>query len=530
MVVIMKKMLILVLAIFSFSQGICNNINWGSPTPISDSGVNASDPRVVMDTSGNVTAAWVEGTVIKSSTYTSGTWSSPQTLSGSTATSPRLGIDSNGNVYAIWNENGVINTATKPSGGSFGAESSISSLTGGAASTPALAVDSSGDAIAVWERNGFIETATQLAGGNFGSVNAFSNATSDSPQVAIGSDGEAAIVWHAVASGADQILASVAPTVGGTWGTAQNLITAQAAGHNFSFPQIAANNGRIIAVWFRNDLSGSDFINTVVIGALHLEGAASWNQPIQISNITERNPANLTLKCGFDPNGNAIAVWTESPDGSVFNTSAATLQVQGTLQGPIIISSTVYDLQIDLSIDSTGTGLMPFMTFDGTNEVIQVTQAFIASFVPNAFSPSLTISNGSDNAFPRGATTTNGSTVNGAVVWINFDGSNTRINAVTGSKSVILPPTSLAVSQSANNFGAFIDYVNTITWTASTDPGLQGYAVYRDGIFFASAASSTTSIEDYNRAQAGTGSPVTYGIAAFDGQLQQSVIQTITLP
>src|SRR5690348_15496173 len=142
MVMSMKKILALFFAVVSFSQVIGRpDIIWSTPTTLSSTGVNASDPRVVMDPSGNVTAAWVENGFIKASTQpVNGSFNTPVTISNTGASSPRLAVDSSGNVTAIWIESGVIESATLPFGGSWSAEVAVSSST---ATNPKIVVDSS---------------------------------------------------------------------------------------------------------------------------------------------------------------------------------------------------------------------------------------------------------------------------------------------------------------------------------------------------------------------------------------------------
>ena len=293
----MKKVLTFFLMALSFSQVMCNDLTWNAPQTIS--GTTASDPQVVMDTSGNVTSVWVEGGVIKASNLPSGgSWSAPTTLSGSTASIPRTGIDSSGNVTATWVENGVVMWSTLPSGGSWTTEASLSSSGG---STPALAVDATGNAIAVWVRGGFIETSTKLFGGSWGSVNAFTDANSDNPDVAIGSNGTAIIVSHTVVSSQDQIRSSTA-TVGGSWGATKNAVASATAPHHWNYPHVAVGAlGNAVAVWYQYDLGGTfgtDYVNTALVSGILVAGAPGWTAPTTLSTSTTGaiNPANLREK------------------------------------------------------------------------------------------------------------------------------------------------------------------------------------------------------------------------------------------
>ena len=103
----------LILALCSVSGTAQADIVWSTPTAIS-SGANASEPSVVMDSNGNVTAVWVENNIVYTSTLpTGGTWNSPTALSNlsNIASNPILGVDSSGNVTALWIENAQIESA-----------------------------------------------------------------------------------------------------------------------------------------------------------------------------------------------------------------------------------------------------------------------------------------------------------------------------------------------------------------------------------------------------------------------------------
>ena len=131
------------------------------------------------------------------------------------------------------------------------------------------------------------------------------------------------------------------------------------------------------------------------------------------------------------------------------------------------------------------------------------------------------------NGFPRVASMLNGTTVNAATVWISNNGTNNVILASTGSKTILLAPSSPTVVQSVNNFGVFQEYFNTFSWTASTDPNTVAYNVFRNGSFYVQVPASQLSIIDDNQFQNG---PVTYGVAAIDNSHSQSQIVSVNFP
>src|SRR4029077_2782791 len=95
-----------------------------------------------------------------------------------------------------------------------------------------------------------------------------------------------------------------------------------------------------------------------------------------------------------------------------------------------------------------------------------------------------------------------------------FNGTNTIINAATGSRVMLLPPSGVTITQNLTDYGVFKDYYNTISWTGTTDPNAVGYILFRNGAFLASLSLSQTSYVDQNQLQNG---PVTYSVVSIDG-------------
>ncbi len=110
--------------------------SWGTSIQISVN-TNALIPLVGADSLGNVVSIWLESNgsnyLLRSATLsaTSGTWSTPVTISttGLEARDPQLAVDSSGNAIAVWRAVGVfskINAATLTSGGSWSAPTILS--------------------------------------------------------------------------------------------------------------------------------------------------------------------------------------------------------------------------------------------------------------------------------------------------------------------------------------------------------------------------------------------------------------------
>lgn len=527
----MKFFIFIFLAICHLSEDIYGNISWSVPSTISTVSINASDPRVVIDSNGKVTAAWVENNLIMASSLSSGgSWSTPISLSTvlNTASTPKLEIDTNGNVTAVWVEGltkstSLIKSAILPVGGNWSFPTTISGM---GATQPALAVDGSGNAVAVWSRNGLIESATRKSG-VWRAFSVISGASSTNPHVAISSFGTAIAAWHSVSSGSDIIVTDILTISSNTWTATKNVFSANAAFfHNY--PKVAIDaNGNAMVAWFRYNVSGGAYQNVQVLASSLTQGATSWTIGTILSNNGIRNPADLTIKLRYDTSGDALAVWTNSYDGKTFSIESAQRQFGGSWPTSIMPqAATLFSFGIDVAIAS-GTALLTTMQLDKTSNImIQSQESDTTDPVSQGWTIINPITSGTNNGYPQCAMITSGSTYKAAVVWINFDGSNTVIQAATGTGSLIVPPSNVTAIQNVMNFGVYSDYYNTISWIGSSDPHVIQYNLYRNGLFFASTDSNTHTLVDHNAAQGGS---VIYGVAAFTSAFRQSAIITTTL-
>ncbi len=525
----MKKILSILVAVVSMVQLSAQGFNWSSPpTLISTVAVDASDPCVVIDGSGNVTAVWIESSTVRTSSMPSGgSWGAPASISGSGGTSPSLAIDSSGNVTLVWVEGGYIKTANLPFGGSWSSASNISDT---GATDPALFVDAAGNAVAVWVRNTYIETATQQFGSGWGTVSMLSAANSDNPAVAIGADGTIVAAWHTLASGQDKVYASVGG-IGQAWNTPLIVapLTAIGNAYSFNYPSVSVDDdGDAVAVYFLYIQAGNAFSNVYTMGSTLAAGGTAWSQPSFLSGESFRNPADLMNKVQFDGNGNALAIWTSSTDGQSFNIESSQLTPARTwTTSSALVLQSLYAYQGDISVDSSGDASSIYMFSDSGNTIIQSSDTSIASNVSGYWSIPINVSLGSQNGFPRISTMLVSGVIGGATVWVYNDGSNNRIAASTGTRDVVAPPTDLGVVQSSSNQGVFVEYYNTISWTGSSDPNLSAYNIFRNGNYWTQVGSDTITVIDHNAVQDGS---VTYGVAAVNTAQEQSAIVTVSFP
>lgn len=520
----MKKLLVLCLALVASSQLMSNNISWSTPpTTLSTSNLNASDPHVAIDAYGDAVAVWVENNLVKATTKPVNMgWSTPVTLSASGGSSPRVVADPNGNATAVWAENGVIKASSKPSTGNW---SNSTTLSTSGASSPVIAVDTAGDVIAAWVSGNNIQTSTKLFGGSWQTKVSITSASAAAPHVAMngsGSTASAVIVWHGTVSGKNIVYASSKLVSSGSWSAETAL---SSSSQNAEFAKVAVDpNANATAVWYAYDLSGSNYSNVTVQSA-SLPSGGSWTTPAVLSQGGIMNPANLSAIVRVDNNGNALALWNNSYDGDSFNIESAYKPVRGEwTSATTLIASNTYAYNASLSVSALGDALAVYMFYNGTSIVLQSAESDTTGFLQNSWSVPINLSTGASNGYPSVASTLNGNTLNAVAVWVNNNGTHNLINSVTGTRTIVLPASSLSVTQRVNNFGVFSEYYNTLSWSASSDPNVVSYLIYRNGVLVQQVDASTLQIVDHNAVQNGT---VTYGVAAIDNQNSQSAIVTI---
>jgi hypothetical protein len=187
-----------------------------SPIEVSDAGVDAFEPQIVVDSTGNEHHIYTEmegaNSRIKYRLRTqAGTFGPVETLSaaGTDASQPQIALDAGGNAVAVWtrSQGGQVRVeaAARPAGGSFGAVQTISG-SGQNADTPMVSVDPSGRAVAVWviydsgmSGNSRIQAAIRPPSGTFGTPTTLSGEGQFAfdPQVDAGPavDANAVVIW-----------------------------------------------------------------------------------------------------------------------------------------------------------------------------------------------------------------------------------------------------------------------------------------------------------------------------------------------
>lgn len=251
------------------AHGICvpNGPPWG-PVVLAetDESSNVSEPKVVADPSGNVTAVWIQASDVWSNRYVPGNgWGTAQVIDADTgdASGPDLAVDSAGNVVAIWVQGGDIWSNRFTLGGAW---------------SVAQRVESSGETVCLGE-----------------------------PRVASDPGGNTVAVWCQASPTYSQNVWSNRYTVGSGWGVPELLETDDTGG--VGRLSIAVDtNGNAIALWAQVYPDGSGGFLRAVQSNRYTPGG-EWGGATTIQNGFESTYGSEVV---FDPAGDATAVWIAS--------------------------------------------------------------------------------------------------------------------------------------------------------------------------------------------------------------------------
>jgi hypothetical protein len=290
---------------------------WSSPSALSAPGQDAFDPQVAIGADGMAVAAWRswDGShyrVQASTRPASGSWSAPSTLSaaGADAWDPQVTVGDKGAAVVVWGRSAGITSQVQASTRAKGAWSAPTTLSTGVgdARDPQVALGSNGTAVAVWSRSDGsayrVQASSRGGNGSWSSPVNLSGAGADAedPQVAVGSDGAATVVWRGW-DGSNERVQTALRSAAGAWSTPAFLSPAGRDGHD---PQVSVDaNGITTAVWARWDGS-SDRVQTASRAK-----AGTWSAPKTLS--TGGLDANAP-QVAAGANGAATALWRQSAD------------------------------------------------------------------------------------------------------------------------------------------------------------------------------------------------------------------------
>ena len=293
---------------------------WGTAMPIEfDNAGDAFGPRVAVDGSGRVFAAWAQSDGVRSNAWASrfvpgSGWEAPTTIEFDLfgAGAPDVAADSNGNALAVWEQydgtrtNIWANRYLPGVGWAFAER--IESDDAGFAYRSQVAMDGSGNAFAAWEYHDGVRWRAvvnrfALATGGWGTPVPVDPGTGGGVldhALAVAPNGDAVVVVSQCCGPAD-IWANVYS--GGVW-LGPALIETDNAGDAIS-PSVAMDaSGNAVAVWRQWDGSyRSVMANRFVSGV-------GWG----LARAVETNPGDVggTPQVALDGAGDAVAVWEQS--------------------------------------------------------------------------------------------------------------------------------------------------------------------------------------------------------------------------
>lgn len=283
---------------------------WSAPVNLSLAGANATNPKVVMNNSGQTIAVWERNNVIQASTLLfDGVWSAVQDLSSllDTCSSPQISTNSSGQTVAIWvRQNGAdfnIQTATLLFGEIWSAASSISS-TGVNASSPKVQINASGQTVALWHRNNgtddLIESATLTFGGAWSAVTQLSasgqNATQ--PSLAMNDSSQVVAVWRR-----NDVIQGRTLTYGENWSSVANISLLESVSNPIVYID---SSGSISLTWRR----------TVASNEIFERSSASFGDAWDLPIILCAHPAGMacpTVK--MNALNHTAVIWAHVVDG-----------------------------------------------------------------------------------------------------------------------------------------------------------------------------------------------------------------------
>ncbi len=527
----MKK--IALLAIYC-SHLCANDLTWSTPQVLSTLGANAANPRIGMDTHGNLVAAWIENDAVMSNTQLyQGSWNDfPTQVSDVGTSSLELVVDIAGNATAIWNQYGVIQAATLPFTGNWGSPVSLSPNAGDTppgevASSPQISVDAAGNLVAIWEFDGVIQVATKQFDELWSSPSILSYPcpASDSPQIAIGGDESIVAVWHSTWNGVDVIYSS-ATKLGEPWPKYPTLISDKDIAS--VLPQVAVDlQGNPIAAWYRYDRSGAQYSN-VCVQTTFGHPNRKWDAPMDLSAPGMKNPDSLSLNVAFNPKGMAFVLWTNSYDSSSFNLEGSVHTTKEWIPTVKIVSSNTNLYDQNLVISPSGYAYAIFMANEAcyTSPAIRAFKANTYNMEPN-YGDIVTVSNGGANSYPQ----IDGTSVDLAhavgAIWLNYDGMQTVVQASVAQGSGLPAPTALSVTQKSNDYGTTTEYYNTVSWTSASPDSSSNWVIFRNGVWLKTLPITMLRFVDHNT---GENQPVTYGVALQSKDGDMSPISMVSFP
>lgn len=496
----------------------CSNGTWGAITTLDGATPNAygnTTLKMIVDALGNVTATWLEhvgsALAIEVARFSANSWTPAAILDNNgtpnASSSASLVVDSLGNVTAAWLENTIAGTVAEASyyaiqTGTWTTPPTIIDQDNAAAIQPQLIVDQSGIVTAVWLEyagGSYQVQAARFNGTSWTSPVLLDNGTQSpnasyaNPSMVVDELGNVTVIW--IEQQGSTYAIQAARCVAGVWTSSPTTLDGPTPNLHTDFPaQIVVDPfGNVTVVWVENVGSSLE------IQAARFDDA--WTPAMILNNgIQSPNawPYYTSLQTIVDPYGNVTVTWMEN------STNPVSIQV-ARFSGPIItgVSPQYGPITGGTSVIITGTG------FTGTSAInfgsVPATSFIVHSDLQiTAISPAHAVGTADITVISSGLTSATSSTD-------QFTFQN-------------LPPANLTGYQLANRFLLQLEYVNILSWNApsAAQPPITTYRVYRDagltdlaGTVPYTGAQQQLPFLDHNRQQ---GVTYSYYIVSIDAQ------------
>jgi hypothetical protein len=315
--------------------------SWSEPTLISTPGNPANDPRLAVDSAGDVTAVWhefSEGSVVvmAATRAAGGTWTSPRQLSPphESAELPVVAVDDQGDAVIVWTGILHISAVTRSRGGAWSEPVELTPA-GELVRPPDVAMNAAGEAVAVWsldEGAHYVAQARAMSpAGTWGPKADLSDGTFDAEEAQVGLDstGEAIAIWRHSTGSLGVIEGAIRPS-GSAWGAAAPLTP---AGQVASSPDLAMSaTGHAALAW-----EGGASSETMTPFAITRPAGGAWSAP---RGLAPNAKLGNYPKVAVDAGGDAVAAWESYGDGTSDVIEAAGFDGQGPRVSDVSIPTT----------------------------------------------------------------------------------------------------------------------------------------------------------------------------------------------
>jgi len=393
------------------------------------------EPQIAVDASGGAVAVWpqLQGHyLIQASTKApGGTWESPVEISpsGKESREPQVAMNDSGQAIAVWaqrTERATIMAASRTTQGSWGPAEELAAP-GEDSGDLDVAIDPDGYAVAIWTKlqnfpsDYLIEAATRSPAGQWGPAVPLSELGQNAwgPKLAITPSGRAIATWYRWNGEGDTIVQVAEREPGSAWSEPENL---SAPGAKAFAPEVGIGAGRAVVIWQRDE----------VVEASVKDGGGAWQASDKISGPESREP-----EIGMDSQGNALAIWSSSPEFGWRSAEVAGLPPGGTWTESVTLSERLpaEGAQPNVEIDPQGQAMAIWMAGGSSGPVVEVARGTIEGDweSPNTIS--------SSTAWARNAHIALDSAGNAVAVWraatprtmqaAIFDGTNPELSTVS---------------------------------------------------------------------------------------------------